>query len=583
MDQSWFEMSDVRKRSYQNSVWIPLRCSEKVHESGKDGYDGYSEEFFGAGSAAFPLEGRDKSLKLGWMDVGISHNHKGWAEGDSYYPATEFRLYDDSLVGENLVLDQHFNSKDINEWHLSQELVVTLGLKREGDSWVRPDEGYIEVARLKRNEEGSPVSLEIKASHLRDYLAARKMGLYMTTYRSRVEVTGDKSHISWKDDTVTDKKDNDDWEGRLMEIHEGGHRFGEEWSVHHMSRTDVDPEEDVPSMGFPTDDNVESKSWTAKFEGKKLYRIEGELWKNEWIDPAEASPIVRGDKLPAKVHFITDEKGTEETRETLVEGEGRWLWFKPEIVPALLNYRGSTLGWYTAETGHLGCSPDHGVHFGINRLGLINVYAKDIGLLPDWQQKIWSGFNVSPDGKVSKELLDSQVAANPAKTLAPEAYLAEGLRQIEKASVDVFGVSIVRPHEKTEEIIRNAHRFRAKDLDGVFALAKDLARLTADSFDVAQMKKLVKPPKGTNWGSLKYLQGLLATKVTEAQASKIMGPLFKIYDLRLADAHMPSDDAREALKFLGIDEREPYIFQGKMLLDACVTILHIISDALRRK
>jgi len=33
---------------------------------------------------------------------------------------------------------------------------------------------------------------------------------------------------------------------------------------------------------------------------------------------------------------------------------------------------------------------------------------KDIAYLPEWQQRIWSAFNVSPEGGVSDELLASQ-------------------------------------------------------------------------------------------------------------------------------------------------------------------------------
>jgi hypothetical protein len=69
------------------------------------------------------------------------------------------------------------------------------------------------------------------------------------------------------------------------------------------------------------------------------------------------------------------------------------------------------------------CSPDCGVHFGMNRLPLINAYAKDVALLPEWQQRIWAGHNVGPEGGVSEELLASQVRAQPARTQAPEEFL----------------------------------------------------------------------------------------------------------------------------------------------------------------
>src|SRR2546429_663699 len=117
MDQALFEMSDVRRRTLKKAVWIPLRAAVRINESGK-------------------------------------HDHVGWVNDGQYIPARAFRHYNDEPMGEHLVLSQHFNSVDPNQWHLSQDLVVTLGLKREGDSWVRPDEGYLEVARLARTQSG---------------------------------------------------------------------------------------------------------------------------------------------------------------------------------------------------------------------------------------------------------------------------------------------------------------------------------------------------------------------------------------------------------------------------------------------
>ena len=59
----------------------------------------------------------------------------------------------------------------------------------------------------------------------------------------------------------------------------------------------------------------------------------------------------------------------------------------------------------TRDTGTLACKLGGGVHFGVNELGLHKVVAKDIAMLPDWRQQIWSSFNVPPSGGVSQELM----------------------------------------------------------------------------------------------------------------------------------------------------------------------------------
>ena len=215
----------------------------------------------------------------------------------------------------------------------------------------------------------------------------------------------------------------------------------------------------MPSYGFPAEGETSSSSWTKKDTGRKLFRVRGELWRNEWIKPGDKSHIVRGDKRPATVYFITDQSGKKETEETLVKGS-RWLWFSPDAMMALANRRGGGLGWYTRDTGKIKCSPESGVHFGINNLGLINVYAKDIGMLPEWQQRIWAGFNITPEGGVSKELLDSQMKAVPAKTQAAESFLRSELELLDHTSTEILGDALFRDHEQLSSTLKRCHRFR---------------------------------------------------------------------------------------------------------------------------
>lgn len=581
MNQEWFEMPEIRRRTLASSVWIPLRATNRIIESGRYGYLGYKSEYFGAGTLAVPVDKKSEAEKLGWMDVGISHNHFGCVQDEEYIPSHIYKDYGGKFTGEHLVLDQDINSIEINEWHLSQDLVTTLGLKREGDVWVRPNEGYIEVTKLHRREDGYPYQLEIRAAHLRDYLCAREMALYITSFRSRIEIVEDVAHITWTENPIIENDEMDRWEGRVSEIHKGGEPFGAKIAVFHVARTDVDPEEDVPAFEFPTDDNIESKSWTAEHHGRKLYRVEGELWRNEWIEPASTSPLVREDEIPPTVSFIIDAEGNQVDRTVLVDAS-RWLWFQPDVIMALAHRRGGSLSWYTKDTGRVACSPDYNVDFGVNTLGLVNVYAKDIGLLPDWQQKIWAGHNITPDGKVSEELLASQMKAKPANTQAPEAFLEEKLNLVNEVSREKLGISIFKNHDSIPKLLKIAHRFRAVDKEGLYALAKDIARLTAESIDTSAVQKIVSPPKGVKWGSLKSLENLIASKINPKHARSMLGPLVGAYELRHGDTHLPGAEIDEALKLVGVDQSLPHVHQGHQLLEACVSSIRGVADVLSR-
>lgn len=578
MDQQWFEMGDIRYKKFNKSVWIPLRAIQS-QRSGEFGYVGYKEELFMSSSLAISSESKGAVGKISLHD--INNSNAGYYQDERYTPADVYKEYSGDFTGIYLVLEQKINSAEPPEWHLHQDFFASLNLKRENDIWVSPTEGYIEVARLQKDQNNEPCLLEVRAEHLKDYLCARNMELYIASYFSREAVIEDSSIISWEKELNSEDTDNERWEGRISAIHEGGHRFGEKAAFIHVARTDPVESEDIPDISdLPTDKNTISKSWERSFEGRKLFFVIGELWRHEWIEAAKSSPRIKKERPESTTFFIIDEQGNKENGNALTK-EGRWLWFKPDVMMALAHKRGGQISWYTKDTGSVRCSPDYDVHFGINDLGLINVYAKDIGLLPEWQQRIWAGFNISPEGGVSTELLASQVRADPADTKAPEEYLQYGIKDINILSKEKLGISLFREHELLPELLEKTHRFRAIDDSGLFALAKDIARLTADNLDTEEIQRIAPPPKNTQWRSLKSFENLLASKINADQARLITGSLIGAYELRHADAHLPGKDIQEAFELLQIDRSLPSIIQGYQLLHSCVSSLYAIINVLK--
>ncbi len=582
IDKKWFELCDLPS-ILNKKIWIPLRVTEKI-STGEYGYAGFKEIFFGLGSVAIPVSCKEEAMKLGWEDIGISHSHSGFYDDreNIYIPADVYKHHQGNLQGLHLVLETPGNSLEKTQWEPNQDLTVTLGLTREGDTWLSPSEGYVEVIKFTRDKETHPARIEIKADYLVDYLCARNMGLYATFYTSRSACFESDPNISWKSEKETpQQRSNGRWKGRAWPIHEGGHPYGEKWAVFHVARTDPVEVQDIPDISTPpTDDNTLSDQWERGFKGKKLYKVMGEFWGSEWLEPGNKSKRVKGDKVSSSTYFITDEKGTKTSGDDLIDN-GKWLWFKPDVIMALSHRRGGSLKWYTRNTGEVACSPHYGVHFGVNDLGLVNVFANDIGLLPEWQQQIWVGHNTSPDGGVSAELLASQVKANPAKTQAPEEFLKLGIKAANYFAKQKLGIDLFINHEAIPEILEKTHRFRALDKAGLFSLAKDIARITADSINTQGLYSIAFPPKGKKLGSLKSLEFLLTTKVGINKASLIMAPLFNVYDLRLGDAHLPSIEIDDVFLSLRIDTREPFVQQGSQMLHSVVSALYKIIDILK--
>jgi hypothetical protein len=211
------------------------------------------------------------------------------------------------------------------------------------------------------------------------------------------------------------------------------------------------------------------------------------------------------------------------------------------------------------------------------------VYAYDVAKLPVWQQRIWAGFNVSPEGGVSPELLDAQMKAQPARTTAAEALLPDLLEVLDSTVAEWLATPLFRKHHAVDSILSTVHRFRALEKDGILALSKDLARLIADRIDTEALQKVAAPPKGEKWGSLKSLEKALATLVESEEARALLTPIVAVYELRLGDAHLPSSKVEEAFRLIGIEMTQEPLQQGQKLIETTVMALATIDDAIKSR
>jgi hypothetical protein len=560
INKDWFEMTDLKKHTFNNKVWIPLYSQYRSLEEGDIRKEGFREEYFGSHSIIVSIEQKNEALKLKWMDVMGGNGHKPFVEDDTFYSSMTYDWK--NVKGSNPILVQYFEIEHGKDIHIHPDIVLGLGLKRNGDIWICPEEDYAEVIRLKRDKENKPVLVEIKAEFLKDFLSACNSGLVLLTYQSRQAIEGSFDYLEWKEEKK-EKETNYSWTGRFLDVYEGNFPFNGEVAVFHSGRTDTDYSEDIPVYGAETDENTWSKSWTAKPTGKRLTRAMGEIWKIEWIEPAAKSPRVRRDEIPSKLEFIIDNEGNTETSETLISGESRWLWFHPNVINDLLKKRTGILSWYSEDTGNVGGAWNRAVHFGVNSIGLINVYAEDIGNLDEIDKKVWASHNVSPEGRVSAELLSSQMQSTPAETDAPEQNFFSIIGEIQKLSKAKLGQELFREHSFEEGIDKKIHRFQATSIEGFFFLCKEITRYLIERINMDFLKTLKK--EKDNLGTLKRIENILIALGYDGR--KIMGVLVGVYDLRLTDAHLPSEEkTRDAMILVEVDYSEMGLNAGKQLI-----------------
>lgn len=565
MNQDWILQNKETRRTFSKSTWVPLRASIN-DEKGNCKYIGFVSEYFCCGSVAFPPEHREAAEKASWSDIGISCTAQPYAYEDGYYSSIEqYQWNDKEPIGVHLVFEHPQPVVGGSLWILNPDLIVALRLIKEGNNWVRPEENFVVVAREVLDEKGEHRQIEIKREFLLDYLAARNLSLKLSYYRQRVEnvpALEDSGYAGLEDH----QEERDDGRYELL-IRNLNDVFGGSWAMFRAWRTDVDDEEDAPVMGPETNENTDYESFEGNKSGYDGVRVEGEFWRDEWIDHQGISKRVRGDTDTNLPQFIVETDSTRiASSELNNEDIGRWLWFRSSIVNELLGLRGFSLKWYTAETGAIKSTSGYSVHFGINSADLITVYAYDIALLQPWEQHLWAAHNVVPEGKVSSELLDSQVKTQPAPTHAVEELFFEVMRLLENGFKQDFNVSLFSHELSQEEFFKKISRFESKDQASLLRLAKEIVRVFTDRLNVKELRNLSTHSNKDKLGSNKLLQDILSQKVGDDTARKVFGPIVGAYDMRLGDAHPTSSKVEEALKLAGIDDENSFLRQGQQLI-----------------
>jgi hypothetical protein len=333
--KDWYEFKSFKKRSYDSQVWVPLRASIVKESEGKSGHVGFREEYLGVGTMAVPIKYEaimraTDSQEIRDQNIGCPYVN----DAGQYIRADEAVAFCNEVDGVRLVIGQSIPGLGHREWHLNQDFALALNLVREGDVWVRVEEGRTLVVQLERDGDGSPKSLAVRVEFLKDYLSARKMGLVVGIFSSRTIVQQHDSDMPWARPTAFDEDTNAGWRwrGDITAIHAGSpYQYGSEMQVFSMSRTDYDPEDEAPTLEVGGE--FESDSWTVPLGsgGEKVFRISGEIWKTEWISPADASPRVAGDTLPSTAYFNVGGAGARVSADDLPTGLV-WLWFRQEIV-----------------------------------------------------------------------------------------------------------------------------------------------------------------------------------------------------------------------------------------------------------
>ena len=570
-EQEWCLLTRERNSRYERSVWVPLFVDEHK-ESGVFPEAGYFDDYHGVGVMLVDEVDREDLTHLDWCCVRPQRFSPGF-DSDGFYSC---KYYFGQIHGEHLVYPVGADKDDgCKSVLIEPDLIIGLELEPQGENWIcRAEDGVVVIRQFR--QAGLISRVEIMSEFLKDFLAARNMGLVVVTCRERKMIVESKPIFTLPD---REKGDGWFWDGGISEINEHGDYFGNTWQVSIIGRTDIDSRDDAPTAEYSRDNEATTHRKFTTTPGVMLrYCLAGNLTKNEWVSPAALSTRVREDESTDEYSFISDSSGNHMTASELInEPKWRWITFSPDAIRVLMVDGRVKLQWSTKFTGRLRFLDDSSLPFGMNSKGLVNVFSKDVAEMPGHRQRYFSGMSVAPDGGVCDELIQAQMVSNPASSFAPEAKIRQVRAKLDNAFKSRFNEELFQAQQDLEAIFRRSNRFMPASVAQLYDLAKDLRQLFVESIDLGQLRKLSSTqPKET--GSIKRLQFILEQQGKDGYA--LTSALVGINTLRQASAHIASSSVDKDFKLVGVDINEPLPICGLNMLDSVVESVEAIATAL---
>lgn len=576
-DKKWLSLMDISRKKFVDGVWIPLWGYVEKKFTARDGDIGRHDECRIFNTLLVPKENKKIAMKNGVPELHPMTDRYAVIGTDPYFPANAERDGYDTALGTYLVVKRQYGDGMGAAVSIDQNLIFDLRLKQEGDKWLRPCEDYREVMRQSRNKEGEVCLVEIKAEYLKDWLAVRKQGLLLVGHVERLYLSQKGNEAFAK--AATSRPHGGHLEQYSYGCDEKGAGVLGDWKVSTVGYEDVFPNDDVPVFD-PCSDEREMKSSESEIKANKVVKCMdvAKFYRTEWLNPPKTQRRMPIDG-EGNLKFICEADGREKSAKVL-EDSNRYLWFRNSVLKEVASHRGGWIRWLTRETGLAKFHDEPGIHFGINSLGHVNVFAKDIAKLEWWKQEIWRAYNISPDGGVSEELLSSQQKCDPAKTSAPESLLLRARQEVIFAfSCANPGKLLLKNFEGINQVGDSIQRFNVQKQEDVYWLAKQLTRLFIESLNQEDLREIVKPKRDEKLGSLKLLERALGLHVGVKTAYRLMSPLHAIYTLRMADSHIPGTDIADAMREIDISPQGQLIRQGGRLIYVAARAFHEIARA----
>lgn len=193
---------------------------------------------------------------------------------------------------------------------------------------------------------------------------------------------------------------------------------------------------------------------------------------------------------------------------------------------------------------------EHLISFGINRNGKVIMWLGDIEKLDLQEQFYLRSENIQSDHDISSEFYEAQIEviwAEPSK----ENRLFKKRMNLHEKVISKFSLSLTQLEPETIKVATKIMRPIVSTDDTFASVIIAMNMIFVESINSKQIKNNLKDNfkdlKLDNLKGLKLLQLWIEKSLNVTNASDIVSPLFIVYDLRIAMAHLQSEETKEKL------------------------------------
>lgn len=361
--------------------------------------------------------------------------------------------------------------------------------------------------------------------YLRDYLAARKMGLLISVVADRFAKARSDSEL----------------ELEKVDLKEVGENAWIRTTIHPAGTTYKQ------AMGRS------SLYWLVVIKPYDYPKPQRSAWLYD--EEPDTSATNLDQNLPL---FIADAEGNMVTLSN--PPYPLYLHFKPHVLEKYLETKGYRVFFHMRTWGRA-CGPqlESCVDVGMNSEGLVTAFAPDIAKLRRQDQLHWAHYSSLPNGEICQALWQTRMQLNPPQSPSVRELIIKNRRNFADTYRQRFSQELYSDFEPQQGDVRRMSVGPVRgDMQEVINLAKPLYAWTIESLQVSALRTPL-ATNGIEFDSQAKQFVLLRTLLkkivglSENEAASLVAPLRGLNELRVIAAHSLTRDFDDAFRKLGVE------------------------------